>query len=82
VIWFIKIDEAKKYPLALSISLWLRQQRLCPCAFLSKAISESAKSKGAGDTRREYIDIPLSIPPLTMSAEKAVAASTSPLISK
>lgn len=74
---FIEIDDTKKYRLVLSLHHYgYDNSTFAIGAFLSKAISEGAENQVKGETRREYIDIPLGIPPLTMSSEKEVSELT------
>lgn len=71
---FIEIDDTKKYRLVLSLHHYgYDNSTFAVGAFLSKAILEGAESQTEGEPHREYIDIPLGIPPLTMSSEKEVA---------
>jgi Fic family protein len=74
---FIEIDETKKYRLVLSVHHYgYDNSTFAIGAFLSKALAEGTGTRGKGETRREYIDIPLGIPPLTMSSEKEVTDLT------
>jgi fido (protein-threonine AMPylation protein) len=75
---FIEIDDTKKYRLVLSLHHYgYDSSTFAIGAFLSKAIMEEPKNQSKGDAHGEYIDIPLGIPPLTMSSEKEVAELTS-----
>ncbi|AGL02275.1 Fic family protein [Desulfoscipio gibsoniae] len=71
---FIEIDDTKKYRLVLSLHHYgYDNSTFALGAFLSKAILEGAENQAKREVHREYIDIPLGIPPLTMSSEKEVA---------
>lgn len=70
---FIEIDDTKKYRLILSLHHYgYDSSTFAIGAFLSKAILEGAENQAEGEVHREYMDIPLGIPPLTMSSEKEV----------
>lgn len=65
---FIAIDKTKRYRLVVSIHHYgYDNSTFAIGAFLSKEIASSAKESSH---KREYMDIPLAVPPLTMSAEK------------
>jgi len=71
---FINIDGTKKYRLVLSIHHYgYDNSTFAIGAFLSKTISEGPENQSIRESRREYVDIPLGIPPLTMSSEKEVS---------
>ncbi len=75
---FIEIDGTKKYRLLLSLHHYgYDNSTFAIGAFLSKTISEGPENQLSGEFRREYVDIPLGIPPLTMSSEKEVSELTS-----
>ena len=74
---FIEIDDTKKYRLVLSLHHYgYNNSTFAVGAFLSKAIIEGAERQAEVEVRREYIDIPLGIPPLIMSSEKEIAELT------
>lgn len=75
---FIEIDGTKKYRLVLSLHHYgYDNSTFAIGAFLSKTISEGPENQSIRESRREYVDIPLGIPPLTMSSEKEVSELTS-----
>lgn len=66
---FISIDQTKKYRLILSVHHYgYDKSTFAVGAFLSKEIT-NAMSEEIG-SHREYIDIPVGVPPLTVSSEK------------
>lgn len=68
---FIAIDKTKKYRLVISIHHYgYDNSTFAIGAFLSKEIANSMKDS---DNRTEYMDIPLGVPPLTMSSEKGIS---------
>lgn len=70
---FIEIDEIEKYRLVLSLHHYgYDNGTFAIGAFLSKVISRTEDRRVNVESRREYIDVPLGIPPLTMSSEKEV----------
>jgi len=70
---FIKIDNTKRYRLVLSLHHYgYDNSTFAIGAFFSKAMPE-VKDNGESDSHRNYIDIPLGIPPLTISSEKEVS---------
>lgn len=69
---FVSIDKTKKYRLVLSIHHYgYDNSTFAVGAFLSKDITSS--NVEGKEPHREYIDIPVGIPPLTMSSEKNVS---------
>ena len=69
---FISIDKTKKYRLILSIHHYgYDNSTFAVGAFLSKDITNSNIEEK--ESHREYIDIPVGIPPLTISSEKNVS---------
>lgn len=68
---FISIDQTKKYRLILSVHHYgYDKSTFAVGAFLSKEIT-GVISEETG-SRREYIDIPVGVPPLTLSSEKDI----------
>lgn len=68
---FISIDQTKKYRLILSVHHYgYDKSTFAVGAFLSKEIANNI-SDGT-ESHREYIDIPVGVPPLTISSEKEV----------
>lgn len=66
---FLEIDKNNKYRLIVSLHHYgYDNGTFAIGAFLSKAIS----SRNPKDPKREYVDIPLGIPPLTISSEKEI----------
>ncbi|MDW7658634.1 MAG: Fic family protein [Bacillota bacterium] len=75
---FIEIDDKIKYRLVLSLHHYGYDSNTYAIgAFLSKVIQEAADNQIADEIRRSYMDVPLGIPPLTMSTEKRVSELTS-----
>ncbi len=75
---FIQIDKTKKYRLVLSVHHYgYDNSTFAIGAVLSKLISEGDAIQNTTEPRREYIDIPLGIPPLTISSKKEVSELTS-----
>lgn len=67
---FIAIDKTKRYRLVMSIHHYgYDNSTFAIGAFLSKEIANPMEESS---NKTEYMDIPLGIPPLTMSAEKDV----------
>lgn len=67
---FIAIDKTKKYRLVISLHHYgYDNSTFAIGAFLSKEIVSLAQNS---DTKRAYMDIPLGVPPLTMSSEKGI----------
>ncbi len=67
---FIAIDKTKKYRLVISLHHYgYDNSTFAIGAFLSKEITNPVQESS---NKREYVDMPLSIPPLTMSSEKGV----------
>lgn len=65
---FIAIDRTKRYRLVISLHHYgFDNSTFAIGAFLSKEITNL--TQGNGD---KYVDIPLSVPPLTMSSEKGI----------
>jgi len=72
---FIEVDNKKKYRLVISLHHYgYDNSTFAIGAFLSKVLPEEHPKE---DLQREYLDISLGIPPLTMSSEKDVTALTS-----
>lgn len=68
---FIAIDKTKRYRFVMSIHHYgYDNSTFAIGAFLSKEI---ANPMGESSNKTEYMDIPLGIPPLTLSAEKGVS---------
>lgn len=68
---FFAIDKTKRYRLVISLHHYgYDNSTFAIGAFLSKEI---ANSTGVNSNRTEYMDIPLGIPPLTMSSEKEIS---------
>lgn len=71
---FIEIDKTKKYRLVVSLHHYgYDNSTFAIGAFLSKVILESSDDRPSGEPRREYADIALGVPPLTMSSDKEVS---------
>ncbi len=71
---FIEIDSTKRYRIVLSLHHYgYDNSTFAIGAFLSKVISEAPKNKLGSEPQKGYADIPLGIPPLTMSSEKEVS---------
>ena len=67
---FIEIDASKRYRLVFSLHHYgYDDNTFALGAILSKLISEGSEELSKGERRREYIDFPLGIPPLTVSSE-------------
>ena len=74
---FIEIDSKKKYRVVLSLHHYgYDNSTFAIGAFLSKVIAEASENPLSGEPIREYDDIPLSVPPLTMSSEKNISDLT------
>lgn len=67
---FIAIDKTKRYRLVVSLHHYgYDNSTFAIGAFLSKEIANPIQSS---DNKREYMDIPIGIPPLTMSSETGI----------
>lgn len=67
---FIAIDKTKRYRLVVSLHHYgYDNSTFAVGAFLSKEITTPAQNS---NHKREYMDIPLGVPPLTMSSEKGI----------
>lgn len=68
---FIAIDRTKRYRLVISVHHYgYDNSTFAIGAFLSKEI---ANSTNESNYQTEYMDIPLGVPPLTMSSEKGIS---------
>lgn len=71
---FIDIDSKKKYRIVLSLHHFgYDNSTFALGAFLSKVILETPGKRMDGKRIKEYDDVPLGVPPLTMSSEKGVS---------
>lgn len=71
---FLEIDSTRRYRLVLSLHHYgYDNSAFAIGAFLSKAINKTNENTSSRMPRKEYIDIPLGIPPLTMSSEKSAS---------
>lgn len=67
---FIAVDETKKYRLILSVHHYgYDNGTFAIGAFLSQEITNASEEK---ERKKEYMDIPLGIPPLTFSSDKEI----------
>ena len=73
----IKIDDTKTYRIVFSLHHYgYDNSTFAIGAFLSKAIPETQEAQLIDIPKNDYIDIPLGIPPLTMSSDKDASELT------
>lgn len=78
---FINLDKNKKYRLIISLHHYgYDNSTFAVGPFLSKLIAEDSDNLTKHGNHNEYIDIPLGIPPLTISSEKGIQEVTPSLI--
>lgn len=70
----LDLDKTKKYRVIISLHHYgYDNSTFAIGAFLSKLVTDKSIDLENSDSRNEYIDIPLGIPPLTISSEKQIA---------
>ncbi|MEG2014049.1 MAG: hypothetical protein RR063_12770, partial [Anaerovoracaceae bacterium] len=70
----LNLDKNKKYRVIISLHHYgYDKSTFAIGAFLSKQVIDKSTAQTVDDFRKEYIDVPLGVPPLTMSSDKEIA---------